>query len=833
MANLYINDGKSDVSVGELGIILGKQQVILGNFERDFILRTAGNIKVQVGNKMYDLPFTTSTSTNTTTAVTATTSVIALESDLATLTYPGDGSFVYVVADKAFYIADNGTYVLLSKPADPTTAKLFLAYDSTQVLTGEQKLQVVLNTGSYIDSISNISSYGTGDVYKGQLVYAIAEAQHYKLIDPSNPAVTASWVPIYLSLKGGLLTGNLTIDPASGIQALTGLHITGSYLSTSLKPLTTVEPILSIGANDLSTGVAIWTNGGNTYIQNLVKNSSKGIDFLTTLSDGTVSNPLSISRNSVAIGGAINYSYALAITGSSFTANTAVFDSTVKSTNYIAGPAGTGFSLYKDGIATYTLEVDHLIVRDSTGVAGGTYATSGLPGSTILDYMITVQSSELVETFPLYIKATVSGRYLDTSGTPRLLSSRARNVKVVHTAVADLDLIGSLTPPTQVYESIRLSYAIGDIFDDTTSDTTTTYNQKADLTYYTPAGDTSYDSGTTSFIPDVSGTLLQINQISVYYVQSTSQANVALGDLLYFKQWNDTKTFASAVHAEVVLLVSGGYYIYAYDGINVVPGTQFIKVGNISGAGGMIQLNASDLTTPFIELLSGVDSFRDFYENYYFEQATDFVTADDLIEDSWTLQAHTRVKIGDLSNIVDTDLMLSTTEYGLYSDSAYIKGNFVLNEAKFTNVPLITGTSYDPFVMIASGRLEQIDMSGKITYWNAKADDTITITATGNGITGGGDLTANRTISLDFTYLDSRYSGGSGAVYYALEIPTGAIDGSNTIFTLAHTPVGSSEMVFLNGLVQLRTTDYTMSGSTITFTTAPFSSDSINVTYQS
>lgn len=32
-----------------------------------------------------------------------------------------------------------------------------------------------------------------------------------------------------------------------------------------------------------------------------------------------------------------------------------------------------------------------------------------------------------------------------------------------------------------------------------------------------------------------------------------------------------------------------------------------------------------------------------------------------------------------------------------------------------------------------------------------------TITTNGNGITGGGDLTANRTFSLDFTYLDNRY----------------------------------------------------------------------------
>jgi len=37
---------------------------------------------------------------------------------------------------------------------------------------------------------------------------------------------------------------------------------------------------------------------------------------------------------------------------------------------------------------------------------------------------------------------------------------------------------------------------------------------------------------------------------------------------------------------------------------------------------------------------------------------------------------------------------------------------------------------------------------------------TTTILPTGNGITGGGDLSSNRTFSLDFSYLDDRYLGG-------------------------------------------------------------------------
>ncbi|MGH7975000.1 MAG: beta strand repeat-containing protein [bacterium] len=66
------------------------------------------------------------------------------------------------------------------------------------------------------------------------------------------------------------------------------------------------------------------------------------------------------------------------------------------------------------------------------------------------------------------------------------------------------------------------------------------------------------------------------------------------------------------------------------------------------------------------------------------------------------------------------------------------------------------------------------------------------------------------------------------------EVPTGAINGSNVTFTLAHTPVVGSEEIFLNGLLQNAGAgnDYTISGATITFTTAPLTGDVLLVTYR-
>jgi hypothetical protein len=63
------------------------------------------------------------------------------------------------------------------------------------------------------------------------------------------------------------------------------------------------------------------------------------------------------------------------------------------------------------------------------------------------------------------------------------------------------------------------------------------------------------------------------------------------------------------------------------------------------------------------------------------------------------------------------------------------------------------------------------------------------------------------------------------------EVPAGAVNGANTAFTLANTPVTGSVQVFVNGVRQKYTTDYTVATGTITFVTAPFTGDYIDVVY--
>jgi hypothetical protein len=65
------------------------------------------------------------------------------------------------------------------------------------------------------------------------------------------------------------------------------------------------------------------------------------------------------------------------------------------------------------------------------------------------------------------------------------------------------------------------------------------------------------------------------------------------------------------------------------------------------------------------------------------------------------------------------------------------------------------------------------------------------------------------------------------------ETPSGSVNGTNTSFGLANTPVAGSESVFLNGILQEPGSgnDYTISGSTITYLTAPVTGDRIRVSY--
>jgi predicted nucleic acid-binding Zn-ribbon protein len=100
------------------------------------------------------------------------------------------------------------------------------------------------------------------------------------------------------------------------------------------------------------------------------------------------------------------------------------------------------------------------------------------------------------------------------------------------------------------------------------------------------------------------------------------------------------------------------------------------------------------------------------------------------------------------------------------------------------------------------------------------------------------DLTNKPDLSVyaldsDLSSVDARVEALEDNAFVTREVPSGDVDGTNDVFTLANTPVAGSEQVFVNGLLQAPGVgeDYTISGSTITFAEAPLTGWKIHVSY--
>ena len=76
---------------------------------------------------------------------------------------------------------------------------------------------------------------------------------------------------------------------------------------------------------------------------------------------------------------------------------------------------------------------------------------------------------------------------------------------------------------------------------------------------------------------------------------------------------------------------------------------------------------------------------------------------------------------------------------------------------------------------------------------------------------------------------------GSGPVFVDAEMPTGAVDGSNNVFTLSGSPSPPGSLqVFRNGILQRTGVDYSLTGATVTFLNGaiPQSGDVVQTYYR-
>lgn len=126
-----------------------------------------------------------------------------------------------------------------------------------------------------------------------------------------------------------------------------------------------------------------------------------------------------------------------------------------------------------------------------------------------------------------------------------------------------------------------------------------------------------------------------------------------------------------------------------------------------------------------------------------------------------------------------------------------------------------------------------------------QGSDTLTVVWTG-GVTGndggyaeifpGGSALLIKVAANEYDLLGTQPGGGGAGDltttnFVFRETPSGTVNGSNQIFTLANPPTFGTEQIFLDGVLQELTTDYTISSANITMIPAPATGSKIRVTY--
>jgi hypothetical protein len=154
-------------------------------------------------------------------------------------------------------------------------------------------------------------------------------------------------------------------------------------------------------------------------------------------------------------------------------------------------------------------------------------------------------------------------------------------------------------------------------------------------------------------------------------------------------------------------------------------------------------------------------------------------------------------------------------------------GNFTVSSSTITFDSSISSTSTCDFILHIATGLANVPTDGSVT--NAKLATSV--------ITGQTELTsapANDDLFLIYdtsatslkklqkSYLNPTLSYSSG---------TATGNGSTTAFTISSGRTVEDVLVFVNGFQLTPTTDYTISGTTLTFTTAPASSAEITFRY--
>lgn len=319
--------------------------------------------------------------------------------------------------------------------------------------------------------------------------------------------------------------------------------------------------------------------------------------------------------------------------------------------------------------------------------------------------------------------------------------------------------------------------------------------------------------GTRAFTGSVSLGGNQITSLADPTLSTDAATKAYVDSLIQGFDWKQSVRAASTANGTLSSAFANGSVI---DGVTLATGDRILIKDQTTGSeNGIYVVNASGAPTRASDadasgdMTAGVTVFIS--EGNTQGNSAWSITTDDVITLGTTAITFTQVAGGSLYSAGD-GLTLSGSAFQVNAADASIQVNADNIAVKKGDASLEVG---------ANGLQVKQGTAGQVYVANAQGVLTpVTLSGDVSSVTSGGEVTLVSNVLKATNYITR-------------ETPSGAVNGTNDEYTLAHTPVVGSESVFLNGLLQEpgAGNDYTISGATITFADAPVSGDRVRVSY--
>lgn len=326
------------------------------------------------------------------------------------------------------------------------------------------------------------------------------------------------------------------------------------------------------------------------------------------------------------------------------------------------------------------------------------------------------------------------------------------------------------------------------------------------------AGSYIYANGTRAFTANVSLGDNKITNLADPTSATDAATKAYVDGLIQGFDWKQSVRVASTANATLSSGFSAGSTV---DGVTLVAGDRIlIKNQNTGSENGIYVVNSSGAPTR----ASDADASADVTAGL-----TVFVSEGTTNgNSSWSLTT------GDTISLGTTPLVFTQVAGGaLYSAGAGLSltgSSFNVGAADTS----ITVNSDDIQVRLGDASLEvssglRVKQGSAGQVYIANSSGVLTPTTLSGDVSS---VSSTGAVTLATTVVKS-------SNFIVRETPSGAVNGSNTSYTLANTPISGTESVFLNGLLLEpgAGNDYTISGASITMLSAPATGDKVRVSY--